>query len=246
MPEVCLVVPCYNEEHRLATDVLVEFVGAHAGRHVYFVDDGSTDGTTAIIDALAARVPARIQTLHLARNGGKAEAVRQGVLRAAAEKRFDVIGYWDADLSTPLTELPAMLAELDANPACVLATGARLRRLGSTIDRAGLRHVLGRVFATAASLVLDLPVYDSQCGAKVFRAAFADVLFGESFSTPWLFDVELLARLRNHLGKERVLDAVVEVPLRHWRDVDGSKLGPMQMAAAPAGLFRIHRRYNAG
>jgi dolichyl-phosphate beta-glucosyltransferase len=244
MPEVCLVVPCYNEEHRLAGDVILAFVAAHAGRHVYFVDDGSADGTMAIIDALQARDPGRIQTLHLARNGGKAETVRQGVLHAAAEQRFDVIGYWDADLSTPLIELPAMLAELDANPGCALAMGARLKRLGSTIDRAGVRHVLGRVFATAASLVLDLPVYDSQCGAKVFRAALADVLFGEPFSTPWLFDVEVLARLRNHLGKERMLDAVVEVPLRNWRDVDGSKLGPWQMAAAPAGLFRIHRRYN--
>lgn len=244
MPEVCLVVPCYNEEHRLAGDVVLAFVAANPGHHVCFVNDGSADGTTAVIDALQARDPARIQTLHLARNGGKAEAVRHGVLQAAAAKRFDVIGYWDADLSTPFNELPAMLAELDANPDCALAMGARLKRLGSTIDRAGARHVLGRIFATVASLVLDLPVYDSQCGAKVFRAALAEVLFGEPFSTPWLFDVEVLARLRNHLGRARVLDAVVEVPLRHWRDVGGSKLGPMQMATAPAGLFRIHRRYN--
>jgi len=245
MPEVCLVVPCYNEADRLEGDVVLACAGAHPAYHVCFVNDGSGDGTAAMIDALKARDPARIQTLHLARNGGKAEAVRQGVLHAAAAKRFDVIGYWDADLSTPLDELPTLLAELDADPRCLLAMGARLKRLGSRIDRHGARHVLGRVFATAASLILDLPVYDSQCGAKVFRAALADVLFGEPFSTPWLFDVELLARLRNHLGKEGVLDAVVEVPLRQWRDVGGSKLGPMQMAAAPAGLMRIYRRYNS-
>jgi glycosyltransferase involved in cell wall biosynthesis len=244
MPEVCLIVPCYNETRRLAGDVVLAFVGAHAGHHVCFVDDGSADGTMAMVDALKARDPARIQTLRLPDNRGKAEAVRQGVLQAAASRRFDIIGYWDADLSTPLEELPAMLAELDANPACGLATGARLKRLGSNIDRLAARHLLGRVFATAASVVLDLPVYDSQCGAKVFRAALAGVLFGEPFSTPWLFDVEVLARLRNHLGKQGVLDAVVEVPLRRWRDVGGSKLGLLQMAAAPAGLFRIHRRYN--
>ena len=244
MPEVCIVVPCYNEAERLAGDVVRAFVDAHPGYHVCFVNDGSADATRDVIDALHARNPSSIEALHLARNGGKAEAVRQGVLHAARTGRYDVIGYWDADLSTPLNELPPMLAELEAHPGCLLVMGSRLRRLGSRINRGTARHLLGRTFATVASIVLSLPVYDSQCGAKVFRAGSAEVLFGESFSTPWLFDVELLARLRNHLGAADVLDAVIEVPLTLWQEVDGSKLGWRQMATAPAGLFRIHRRYN--
>jgi dolichyl-phosphate beta-glucosyltransferase len=244
MPEVCVIVPCYNEAQRLAGDTVLAFVEAHAGCHVCFVNDGSADGTADVLDALRSRNPSHVDTLHLARNGGKAEAVRQGVLHAAEAKRFDVIGYWDADLSTPLDELAALLAPLDADARCLFVMGTRLRRLGARVDRSTSRHLLGRVFATVASLVLDLPVYDSQCGAKVFRADLAPVLFGDPFSTPWLFDVELLARLRNHLGPAAVLDAVVEVPLARWRDVEGSKLGWMHMASAPVGLFQIHRRYN--
>ena len=244
MPEVCVVVPCYNEAERLAGDAVLAFVDAHPGYHVCFVNDGSADATRDVIEALQARRPSSIEALHLARNGGKAEAVRQGVLHAARSGRYDVIGYWDADLSTPLNELPPLLAELEAHPDCRLVMGSRLRRLGSRINRGTARHLLGRTFATVASIVLSLPVYDSQCGAKVFRAGSAAVLFGESFSTPWLFDVELLARLRNHLGAAAVLDAVIEVPLTLWQEVDGSKLGWRHMASAPAGLFQIHRRYN--
>lgn len=69
-------------------------------------------------------------------------------------------------------------------------------------------------------------------------------MFGEPFSTAWLFDVELLARLRNHLGRAELLKATVEVPLTAWSEVRGSRMNVAQMAAAPLGLLRIHLRYN--
>jgi hypothetical protein len=94
--------------------------------------------------------------------------------------------------------------------------------------------------------VLDLPVYDSQCGAKLFRADLAEVLFGEPFVTSWLFDVELLARLRNAVGREAVLASVIEVPLGTWVDVKGSKLRAAHMVQVPIQFWKIHARYNKG
>ena len=245
MREVCLVVPCFNEERRLRGDLFLDFVRSRADVCVSFVDDGSSDGTRAALDALRARGEGRLMVEGLARNSGKAEAVRQGVLHAASLGRFDVIGYWDADLSTPLSELDRLLAALDGHPARGLALGSRVKRLGSFIERNPTRHYLGRAFSTMASQLLDLPVYDSQCGAKVFRTDLATALFADRFVTRWLFDVELLVRLRHHLGPEGFLHAAVEVPLTEWHEVGGSKLKLAHMANVPFELLRIRARYKS-
>jgi hypothetical protein len=182
----------------------------------------------------------------LATNSGKAEAVRQGVLHVASLGRFDAIGYWDADLSTPLAQLDLLIAALENNPGRAVALGSRVKRLGSDIERKAVRHYLGRVFSTVASQLFDLAVYDSQCGAKLFRADLAMPLFGEPFATKWLFDVELLVRLRRHLGSRQFLDASIEVPLTAWREVGGSKLRLTHMLRVPFDLLTIRSRYPRG
>jgi len=240
MPDVCLVVPCYNEAARLRIADFLAHIDGDPRSCLCFVNDGSTDDTASALDQLSKSRPGRIFVVTLTRNSGKAEAVRHGVNHVAAMNRFALVGYWDADLATPLSELAPMLDALARAPECQLVLGSRWRRLGSDIHRSAIRHALGRVFATAASLALDLPVYDSQCGAKVCRAASIGVLFGEPFTTRWLFDVELLARLRNHGS---VQQSAIELPLTKWRDVGGSRLRWMQMAAAPLGLLRIRLRY---
>jgi hypothetical protein len=136
-----------------------------------------------------------------------------------------------------------MVDVIETRGSSLMVMGSRWRRLGSTIERSGVRHVLGRVFASGASLVLGLPVYDSQCGAKLIRSKAVSWLFAEPFSTRWLFDVELLARLRNRLGRRAVLDAVVEVPLDEWRETGGSKIGTRDMIRVPLELLKIRRRY---
>lgn len=170
MREVCLIVPCYNEERRLQRDRFLEFVRTRPRTSLCLVDDGSSDGTLKALEALSVEGGAPILVQKLGKNSGKAEAVRQGVLYAASLKRFAFLGYWDADLSTPLSQLDLLLGALEANPARVLALGSRVKRLGSDIDRRATRHYLGRVFSTMASQLFDLPVYDSHCGAKLFRA----------------------------------------------------------------------------
>ena len=195
MPEVCIVIPCFNEERRLRGPDILAFLREHPRIAVCFVDDGSSDGTLAAVETLRQFATDAVMALRLPVNQGKAEAVRQGILHAASAKRFSMLGYCDADLSTPLEELVGLLRVLDADPSCQLAMGARVRRLGSNIQRSAVRHYFGRVFATGASIILRLPVYDSQCGAKVLRAELVPVLFTEPFLTRWLFDVEILARL---------------------------------------------------
>src|SRR5690242_6610452 len=99
MPEVCVVVPCFNEEHRLRGDEFLSFVGHHPAGTVCFVDDGSRDGTLGVLEQLRARCPERILVHRMPINRGKAEAVRAGILHVAAGGRWPVVGYWDADLS---------------------------------------------------------------------------------------------------------------------------------------------------
>src|SRR6266550_3704707 len=105
MQKTCLVVPCYNEALRLRTAEFVSFALAEQQLFLCLVNDGSTDGTRAVLDRIISRVPERSFCLDLQANNGKAEAVRQGLLYAARhvpEAAF--LGFWDADLSTPLSE----------------------------------------------------------------------------------------------------------------------------------------------
>jgi dolichyl-phosphate beta-glucosyltransferase len=95
-----------------------------------------------------------------------------------------------------LDAIAAFCELLDARPNLEMVFGARIRLLGRAIERKALRHYFGRVFATAASMVLGLSVHDMQCGAKLFRAMPAiKLLFLRPFAIRWLVDVELLARL---------------------------------------------------
>lgn len=243
MPDVCLVVPCYNEEQRLPKAELLAFLDSHPHVSLCLVDDGSRDGTLAVLRNLQAQRPDRILVVPVSPNGGKAEAVRAGVRHAYAAGPWPFIGYWDADLSTPLSEVDHLRAALLDNPSCRLAMGSRVKRLGSSIDRRIARHVLGRIFAACASGILGLSVYDSQCGAKLFRRDTVDVFFGQPFLTRWLFDLEMLVRLRNAIGLE-AMDAACEVPLSRWTEVGGSKLGLGEMIGVPIELLKIRAGYN--
>jgi dolichyl-phosphate beta-glucosyltransferase len=221
-----VVVPCFNEAARIELGRFEELLAA--GLHLIFVDDGSKDQTRALLDDFAARHSKNVTALSLEKNSGKAEAVRRGLL-AALDAGASIVGYLDADLSTPPSEMIRIIVALEGHD---VAMGSRLKILGSQIDRKLSRHLLGRVFATFASMALDLPVYDTQCGAKVFRdtPALRAALI-EPFTSRWAFDVELLARLLAHgIAPERL----VEVPLAQWADVGGSKL--KLSSAARAGL----------
>lgn len=231
-----VVVPCYNEEQRLELDRFLELRAG--GLAVLFVNDGSKDRTGELIERFAAEHDG-VGALQLARNGGKAEAVRHGLLEAL-KRGPGVVGYLDADLATPPAEMRRVVDALQ--PPFHVAVGSRVRLMGRRIDRRPARHYLGRIFATAASWSLSLPVYDTQCGAKVFRVTPAlEAALTVPFSSRWAFDVELIGRLLRPSGGAPPIapSEFLEVPLEAWHDVKGSKLSSSAMAGAAVDLVRI-------
>ncbi len=243
---VCVVVPALNEASRLASGRVLEVL-ADPDVSLVLVDDGSTDGTRAVMENLALRAPGRVVVRVLPRNRGKAEAVRLGLQAGIAAGAW-AVGYLDADLATPPSELLRLVAHLRAQPARRAVLGARVAMLGRDIRRSMLRHYTGRVFATAASLALGVAVYDTQCGAKLFRvdATLAGAL-AEPFADRWAFDVELLARLlRGSVGAPGwPCCAIEEVPLLCWQDGGDSKVRLGAALRATLSLARLalrHRR----
>ncbi|MDY0003927.1 MAG: glycosyltransferase [Polyangia bacterium] len=240
MSQTLIVLPCYNEAARLSIRTFTQALEERSWLSLLFVDDGSTDGSASLLATIAARSP-RAQVLNLSPNQGKAVAVHKGLAHALASDAA-TIGYWDSDLATPFEELDAMLAELDGTGA-FMVMGSRVRLLGRDVRRRTTRHYVGRLFATAASLALDLPVYDTQCGAKLFRNdAVARAVLGPPFRSRWMFDVEILARLARYdeqHGTSLSTQAVFEHPLRRWSDVSGSKVKTRDGLRAGLDIARI-------
>lgn len=219
-----IIIPCYNEAERLSLTSFTTFMTAYPDIHFIFVSDGSTDKTAEFLLEFQALHPQTVQALILKQNRGKAEAVRLGVLQAF-NQGAQQIGFWDADLATPLNVIPLFQQKLDDNPHLKMVTGCRVRRLGSSIRRKLTRHLMGRTFASAVAVYLRLPVYDTQCGAKLFSAELvAKHIFDIPFSAPWFFDVEIFKRMTLLYGKETVQEIVYEHPLKTWMDVNGSKV----------------------
>jgi dolichyl-phosphate beta-glucosyltransferase len=239
-----LVIPCYNESKRLQPDAFLDVLESQPTLHFHFVDDGSTDRTWEVLEEIKAKAPTRVTAQRLGQNRGKAEAIRRGVQdvlgnRSESDQALRFLGYWDADLSAPLMSLPLFEEIFDSKPECRLVMGSRVRLLGNSIIRRPLRHYLGRIFSTLASLALDLAVYDTQCGAKLFRIdQDLEKVFADPFSDPWIFDVELLARFKALWGPETE-SRIIELPLPSWEHVGGSKVRMWHGLRALVGLVSI-------
>jgi dolichyl-phosphate beta-glucosyltransferase len=238
-----LVVPCYNEADRLDQTAFIEFSRQNPDIGFLFVNDGSTDATASLIASIIEQAGSRMKLLNLPENSGKAEAIRSGILQALAEESPGYIGYWDADLATPLDAIHALMKEMLSVPARRFICGSRIRRMGARIERRCLRHYFGRIVATAASNLLALPFYDTQCGAKLIEKDLAAQIFGQPFISRWLFDLELIARIIETLGRPEACRTICEVPLTEWRDVGESKVDLSYLPRIPYELFRIRQAY---
>ena len=244
MSSTVVVVPCYNEAGRLSPDAYRAF--AEGWRHggFLFVDDGSTDATFAVLSKLQGTLPGSFEVLRLPSNVGKAEAVRQGFLHAFKSEP-GYVGFWDSDLATPLDAIPLFEAVFQDRPRTEVVLGARVKLLGRDVRRKPARHYLGRAFATAVALLTGIEVYDSQCGAKLFRSTpTVQAIFASRFRSRWIFDVEILARflqLKRRDGLPGAEALLYELPLPAWHDVDGSKLRPKDFGQALIDLLRIYR-----
>lgn len=234
-----IVVPCYNEAARVRLDLFDELRAA--GHRVLFVDDGSTDDTARVLRSGAAAD----EVLTLDRNRGKAEAVRRG-LSAAIDAGVTEVGYLDADLATPCSEMMRLVEVLRSRPEIDVVLGSRVLLLGRDIRRSAVRHYSGRVFATVAAWAVGTPVYDTQCGAKVFRVdGRLRAALAKPFRSRWGFDVELLQRLITPglVAGGGAPAVAMEEPLLRWHDEPGSKLRLASMLAATLSVAwrGVHR-----
>ena len=240
--QTVVIIPCYNEERRLPVDAFQTICRDAPGFFFVFVDDGSSDQTHRLLTNSFGTLK-NTHTLRLSHNGGKAEAIREGISWASQNIQFDRVGFLDSDLATPFDQFQKMTDLMLTRPLGMV-TGLRLARLGARIKRNALRHYLGRVFATLVSIMLDLPVYDTQCGAKVFRKAEAQELFREPFVSRWFFDVELFFRLKRYYSdRARLIECVMEFPLTQWTDIEGTKLKKIDFLRTPVELMRIYWAY---
>jgi dolichyl-phosphate beta-glucosyltransferase len=245
MPRTTIVVPCYNEARRLDVAQLRRFVKGRSLR-MLLVDDGSTDQTGQLLGQLVQADPLHFLVHTLPRNAGKGEAVREGLLRAIDEGA-QYVGYWDADLSAPLAAIASFADVLDRRPQVQAVLGVRMPLLGRELRRSLARHVLGRLFATCASAVLGLRMYDTQCGAKLLRVSPQMVAaLAKPFHSRWIFDVEILARLRRIHHRRtglRLRDLLFEYPLEDWTDVPGSKVRPGDFVRGVWQLAVVYWQY---
>ncbi len=243
MQKICIVIPSYNEEKRLNIDEFFSFFDINPNIYFCFVNDGSTDNTIELLNSLKKNREDRILLVDLEENKGKAEAVRIGVLESNKWKTFDYIGFFDADFSTPLTELNYFESFKDNVFDYPVIIGSRIKRMGANIKRSATRHYIGRVFSTIASSILGLPIYDTQCGAKLINKEIVDFAFEEPFISKWLFDIEIFARIINKYGYQETNKMILEIPLNQWVEKGESKINKSYFFKIPIDLIRISKKY---
>jgi dolichyl-phosphate beta-glucosyltransferase len=240
-----IVLPAYNEEARIgpALDELFGYLrrrgsDAREGRpgsaelppvvRVLVVDDGSSDGTAALVRGRAEVAEGDLELVQVP-HGGKGAAVRAGMLHGTG----DLLIFADADMATPPDELPLLVEALETADA---AYGSRIQTDGSDMraSQPAWRQLLGKTFHALASIWVVGPVQDTQCGFKGFRRDVAQDVFARQKITSIVLDVELIFLVRRRGYTHKV------VPIR-WADRRGSRMHPGIRLAVRVGwdLLRI-------
>ena len=215
-PFLSIVIPAYNEEHRLprTLEQIFSFLTEQSfTAEVLVVENGSSDRTFEIASDFAGR----FQALRVFRESerGKGNAVRRGILEAKGEYRF----LCDADLSMPIAEinkfLPPVLNDTDIAIASREVSGA------VRYDEPHYRHLTGRVFNNLIRLLVLPDLQDTQCGFKCFRAEVAEDVFRYQTLPGWSFDVEIL-----YIAQQKGY-CIREIPI-HWHFKADTKISILQ------------------
>jgi len=222
--ETSVVIPCYNEAARIDIEKFLSFARENNNIRLVFVDDGSTDATIDKLFTAMSALPSQVDVLMMKQNGGKAEAVRQG-LKFCCERGDKYVAFLDADLATPLDAILDFTSVAERIPEIDVVFGSRCGGMGRRVYRKIYRKIISLVCAFMGRLATGLPIRDTQCGAKLFRNTdqFARSL-AEPFEAGWLFDVELFLRI-SEPGKSQK-GKFYEFPVVQWTEIPGSKIKP--------------------
>jgi len=218
-----IIIPCYLEYNRIDKVAFFQFLKKEKDVSIVFSDDGSTDNTIFVLNEIKAKFNDRVHVCVSDRNSGKAEAIRTAVSYIKYEKlNPSKIAYLDADLSVSLEECNALSSNLNRKIHFVF--GSRISKVDNSISRSSFRHYSGRMVATIIANILDVSIYDTQCGCKIFNSDLAFKVFEEPFISAWLFDVEIFFRIIDLYSKTELKQFAREIPLKSWVDIDGSKV----------------------
>ena len=239
-----IIVPCYNEEKRFPYQAFLSFAQKHPEVLICFVNDGSKDKTLAVLKGIQSESPENICVYSLQQNGGKSEAVRQGMLYMHLNFDVELLGFLDADLATTPEEWLQMAKYKEQYPQFGAIVGSRIQRLGANINRDDSRSLVSSIIKKFIRVILKSSFQDTQCGAKIFHRNLVPFLFNKSFMTPWLFDVEIFLRLQKKFGKTSLQKGVLEFPLMHWTEVGDSRLKLKDSIKIPMQLLKLHYQYN--
>ena len=217
LPAVSVVVPCFNEAERIGESlrVTLRYLSEFApDSELIVINDGSTDATGKMIREVFSE-PTKIET-HLLENfpnRGKGAAVRTGLRKATRP-----IGlFTDADLSTPIDEMPKLVEPIAAGEFDIAFGSRALNRELIGHHQPWRREQAGRVFNLLVRLATGLPYWDTQCGFKAFRLDTCRPILETAHVIGFGFDVELL-----YLAEKAHL-RMREIPVR-WNHYDGSKV----------------------
>lgn len=237
MKKTAVIIPCYNEEKRLPVSHIKQLL-EDSDVDIYFANDGSKDNTVSIIQSIVNTKPEECFLLDYKKNQGKANVIFKAVNHINTLNKYEFIGYFDADFSTPVEEVIRLIKEMETS-GNEFVLGSRVLLLNSGIKRKTYRHYIGRIILTIINQKFRLGIYDTQCGAKLFSKKMIDEVFDKPFYTSWLFDVEIFVRLQ----KKELLYLGKEVPIYNWTDIEGSKLDWKSGTKILKEIFLLFKNY---
>lgn len=239
MASISIVLPAYNEEARLPATLaaILSYLETRGWSHseVLVVNDGSADGTAAVVEQFRAKHP-QVRLIENPGNRGKGYSVRHGMLEACG----DWVLFSDSDLSAPIEELDTLLKAAEARGALVVIGSRALDRKLIKIHQSWFRETAGRIFNLMMRISTGLPFSDTQCGFKLFKRQAAHEVFRRQKIERWGFDAEVLFIARK-LGYK-----TIEVPVR-WSHSEGTKISMFRDSVNMfVDLLRVRWNYLRG
>jgi dolichyl-phosphate beta-glucosyltransferase len=214
-PYLSIIVPAYNEAQRIgkSLETIREYLARKPfAAELIVVDDGSMDGTPALLETFATAWP-ELRILRNEPNRGKGYSVRRGALEA----RAPYILFTDADLSTPIEEADRLLAAMESTGADAAIGSRALKRELIGIHQPKFREWSGILFNRVVRLLTGLAIRDTQCGFKLFRRETTRHAFERQTVFGFGFDPELLFLIQRSGGR------ILEIPVR-WNNDPATKV----------------------